>query len=144
MAAFGGVVVSDPLLASQFRLNELCSLKSERRDHRQRVQRWTFKTERKEQGVKMKAAPELVEMDIEELLRLPAEEVLFTLVNYHLQKAGSPREITDFSSDLKDGETYTVLLNVLAPDSCNLSLLDLQDPYDRAKAVLAQAEYQLS
>ncbi|XP_024545636.1 fimbrin-1 [Selaginella moellendorffii] len=96
-------------------------------------------------GVNLKAAPELAEMlndteDIEELLRLPAEKVLLKWVNYHLQKAGFSREITNFSSDLKDGEAYSVLLNVLAPESCDLSPLDLQDPYDRAKAVLAQAE----
>ncbi|EFJ13104.1 hypothetical protein SELMODRAFT_424859 [Selaginella moellendorffii] len=40
--------------------------------------------------------------------RYRAEEVLFKLVNYHLQKAGSPREITDFSSDLKISKIHTI------------------------------------
>jgi plastin-1 len=40
----------------------------------------------------------------------------------------------------QDGEAYTLLLNILAPQTCTLSPLDIKDPLERAKALLIQAD----
>ena len=47
--------------------------------------------------------------------------------------------LTAYTS-LQDGEAYTFLLNILAPQTCSLSPLEVKDPLERAKAVLNQAE----
>ncbi|KAJ7547565.1 hypothetical protein O6H91_08G092300 [Diphasiastrum complanatum] len=96
-------------------------------------------------GVNLKTTPELAEMlddteEVEELLNLPAEKVLLRWMNYHLKKAGYQKEVTNFASDVKDSEAYTVLLHALAPEGCNLTPLNEKDLYERAKAVLVQAE----
>lgn len=96
-------------------------------------------------NVNLKETPELVEMvndteEIEELLNLPADKVLLRWMNYHLKKAGFTKVISNFSSDIKDGEAYTVLLHTLAPQSCELTPLEVKDPFERAKAVLVQAD----
>jgi len=48
--------------------------------------------------------------------------------------------VTNFSSDVKDGENYTVLLNQLAPDLCSRSPLQTRDLLQRAEQVLSNAE----
>ncbi|GLJ26908.1 hypothetical protein SUGI_0526580 [Cryptomeria japonica] len=93
----------------------------------------------------LKKTPELVELiddskDVEELMNLPPDKVLLKWMNFHLQKAGYKRNITNFSSDVKDGEAYAVLLNVLAPEYCSLTTLDTKDPMERANIILSQAE----
>lgn len=52
----------------------------------------------------------------EDLLKLSPEELLLRWFNYQLQRSeykGKP--VTNFSSDIKDSEAYTYLLNVIAP-----------------------------
>eukprot|EP00249_Psilotum_nudum_P023576 c28927_g1_i1 orf=240-2156(+) len=93
----------------------------------------------------LKKTPQLAEIvedkqDVEELLHLPPEKVLLRWMNFHLQKAGYGKVISNFSSDIKDGEAYTILLHALAPENCNLSPLEVDDLLERAKLVLAQAE----
>lgn len=39
--------------------------------------------------------------DIEELINLPPEKILLKWMNYHLQKAGYKKLVSNFSSDLK-------------------------------------------
>lgn len=48
--------------------------------------------------------------------------------------------VTNFSTDVKDGENYTVLLNQLAPDVCSRAPLQTQDLLDRAEQVLQNAD----
>ncbi|GAV87259.1 CH domain-containing protein [Cephalotus follicularis] len=93
----------------------------------------------------LKKTPQLVELvddnnDVEELMGLAPEKVLLKWMNFHLKKAGYKKTITNFSSDLKDGEAYAYLLNVLAPEHCNPSTLDTKDASERAKLVLDHAE----
>ncbi|KAJ6371524.1 hypothetical protein OIU77_001936 [Salix suchowensis] len=40
----------------------------------------------------------------------------------------------------KDGKAYAYLLNILAPDHCNPSMLDTKDPKDRVRVILDHAE----
>ena len=48
--------------------------------------------------------------------------------------------VTNFSSDVKDGENYTVLLNQLAPDLCSRGPLQTRDLLQRAEEVLQNSE----
>ncbi|KAF8410810.1 hypothetical protein HHK36_003347 [Tetracentron sinense] len=93
----------------------------------------------------LKKTPQLVELvddskDVEELMGLAPEKVLLRWMNFHLKKAGYKKPITNFSSDVKDGEAYAFLLNVLAPEHCSPSTLDTKDPTERANLILEHAE----
>ncbi|XP_022158569.1 fimbrin-1-like [Momordica charantia] len=93
----------------------------------------------------LRKTPQLLELiqdggDIEELMNLPPEKILLKWMNFHLQKAGYKKTVSNFSSDLKDGEAYAYLLNVLAPEFCNPSTLATKDRNERAKLVLDHAE----
>ncbi|KAG2682425.1 hypothetical protein I3843_11G191400 [Carya illinoinensis] len=93
----------------------------------------------------LKKTPQLVELvddcnDVEELMSLPPDKVLLKWMNFHIQKAGYKKLVTNFSSDLKDGEAYAYLLNVLAPEHCSPTTLDAKDPTERAKLILDHAE----
>ncbi|XP_075522991.1 fimbrin-1-like [Primulina tabacum] len=93
----------------------------------------------------LRKTPQLVELvedsnDVEELMGLAPEKVLLKWMNFHLKKAGYKKNVTNFSSDLKDGEAYAYLLNVLAPEHCDPTTLDAKDPTERANLVLEHAE----
>ncbi|ONI18252.1 hypothetical protein PRUPE_3G205200 [Prunus persica] len=93
----------------------------------------------------LKKTPQLVELvddskDVEELLGLPPEKVLLKWMNFHLKKAGYEKQVTNFSSDVKDGEAYAYLLNALAPEHSGPAALDKKDPTERANLILEQAE----
>ncbi|KAL1821770.1 hypothetical protein ACET3Z_016639 [Daucus carota] len=85
---------------------------------------------------------ELVEEDqyMEEFSCLAPEEILLKWMNFQLKKAGYEKEVTNFSSDLKDGMAYAHLLNVLAPEHSTTATLEAKSPAERAKLVLEQAE----
>lgn len=93
----------------------------------------------------LKKTPQLLELveddkDVEELISLPPDKVLLKWMNFHLKKAGYEKQVTNFSSDVKDGEAYAYLLNALAPETAGPSALTISDPTERANMVLEQAE----
>ncbi|ESQ36991.1 hypothetical protein EUTSA_v10003006mg, partial [Eutrema salsugineum] len=93
----------------------------------------------------LKKTPQLVELveenqDVEELMGLAPEKLLLKWMNFHLKKAGYEKQVTNFSSDVKDGEAYAYLLNALAPEHSTQVTLEIKDPSERAKKVLEQAE----
>ncbi|XP_059626276.1 fimbrin-2 [Cornus florida] len=93
----------------------------------------------------LKKTPQLVELvddskDVEELMSLPPEKILLRWMNFQLKKAGFKKTVSNFSSDVKDGEAYAHLLNVLAPEHSNPSTLAVKDPLERARLILEHAD----
>lgn len=77
---------------------------------------------------------------LEQFLSLPPEKILLRWFNYHLKNAGSQRRVSNFSGDISDGECYTLLLNQLQPEHCDLSPLKTSDLLQRANQILDSAE----
>lgn len=95
--------------------------------------------------IDIKLHPELYRLleddeTLEQFLRLPPEQILLRWFNYHLKNAKWQRRVTNFSTDVKDGENYTVLLNQLSPESCSRNPLQTRDLLQRAEEVLTNAE----
>lgn len=95
--------------------------------------------------VDIKFHPELYRLleedeSLEQFLRLPPEQILLRWFNYHLKNAGSERRVSNFSKDISDGENYTVLLNQLQPEYCDLSPLKKSDLHERAESILESAD----
>ncbi|VFQ61705.1 unnamed protein product [Cuscuta campestris] len=93
----------------------------------------------------LRKTPQLLELaedsqDVEELLGLSPEKILLKWMNFHLKKVGYKKQVTNFSSDLKDGEAYAHLLNALAPEHGTTSTLDTKDPTERANLILEHAD----
>jgi len=95
--------------------------------------------------IDIKLHPELYRLleddeTLEQFLRLPPEQILLRWFNYHLKNAKWDRRVANFSSDVKDGENYTVLLNQLAPETCSRGPLQTRDLLQRAEEVLQNAD----
>ncbi|KAF2199512.1 plastin-3 [Delitschia confertaspora ATCC 74209] len=95
--------------------------------------------------IDIKLHPELYRLleddeTLEQFLRLPPEQILLRWFNYHLKNAKWNRTVTNFSTDVKDGENYTVLLNQLKPDICSRAPLQTRDLHQRAEQVLENAD----
>ncbi|EHL00434.1 putative Fimbrin [Glarea lozoyensis 74030] len=95
--------------------------------------------------IDIKLHPELYRLleedeTLEQFLRLPPEQILLRWVNYHLKAANWPRRVSNFSTDVKDAENYTVLLAQIAPDHCTRGPLQTRDLHQRAEQVLQNAD----
>ncbi|RAL06217.1 fimbrin [Aspergillus ibericus CBS 121593] len=95
--------------------------------------------------IDIKLHPELYRLleedeTLEQFLRLPPEQILLRWFNYHLKNAKWDRRVSNFSSDVKDGANYTILLNQLAPETCSRLPLQTQDVVQRAEQVLTNAD----
>ena len=73
---------------------------------------------------------------LQDLLKLPPEQILLRWINFHLKEAGSAKRVHNFGPDLADSEAYAVLLKQIDPDGkCATSIL--RETTDRTK----RAEY---
>ncbi|KAB5591427.1 Fimbrin [Ceratobasidium theobromae] len=95
--------------------------------------------------IDLKNHPELYRLleegeTVEDLLRLPPDQLLLRWFNYHLKAAGHKRRVNNFSRDVMDGENYTILLNQLKPAECSRAPLQERDPLKRAEMVLQNAD----
>lgn len=79
---------------------------------------------------------------LDDLRRLTPEQILIRWVNYHLQRAGVDRRLTNFTSDVVDSFCYTHLIHQIAPAGTGTSLgpLQKQGNVNRADAMLKEAE----
>ncbi|KAI5300875.1 Fimbrin, actin-bundling protein [Ascosphaera atra] len=77
---------------------------------------------------------------LDQFLSLPPERILIRWFNYHLKKGKWHRTVSNFSTDVKDGENYTILLNQLAPEVCPLTPLNSADLVERAEYILDNAD----
>ncbi|KAI8331990.1 fimbrin [Choanephora cucurbitarum] len=95
--------------------------------------------------IDIKQHPELYRLledgeTLDDLLKLPPDQILLRWFNYHLKAAGWERRVHNFSKDVADGENYTVLLNQLKPESCSRAPLQERDLHRRAEMILDNAE----
>ncbi|KAJ2017995.1 fimbrin [Coemansia sp. RSA 455] len=96
-------------------------------------------------NIDIKLHPELYRLldegeTLEDFLKLPADAILLRWFNYHLAAAGWPRRVSNFSSDIKDSENYTVLLSQLVPAQCSREPLREHDLTSRAELMLQNAD----
>ncbi|ELU45156.1 Ca2+-binding actin-bundling protein [Rhizoctonia solani AG-1 IA] len=90
--------------------------------------------------IDLKNHPELYRLleegeTVEDLLKLPPDQLLLRWFNYHLRAAGHKR-----NRDVADGENYTILLNQLKPNECSRAPLQERDLLKRAELVLQNAD----
>ncbi|KAI1107077.1 calponin homology domain-containing protein [Jackrogersella minutella] len=96
--------------------------------------------------IDIKLHPELYRLleedeTLEQFLRLPPEQILLRWFNYHLKAAGWQRRVNNFSTDVKDGENYAVLLAQIGRDyGCSRAPLQTRDLLQRAEEVLVDAD----
>jgi len=96
-------------------------------------------------SINLKNHPELIRLlepgeTLEDLLKLPPDMLLLRWFNYHLKNAGYGKKLTNFGKDVQDSEAYTVLLNQLAPNTCDKGALKESDLGTRAAMVLGNAK----
>lgn len=92
-------------------------------------------------SINLKQHPELVRLledgeTLEDLLRLPPEQLLLRWFNYHLKNSGDPKRVKNFSGDVKDSYAYTILLNQIAPNTCSRDPLREDNQTKRAQMCL--------
>ncbi|CAM9625294.1 unnamed protein product, partial [Heterosigma akashiwo] len=51
---------------------------------------------------------------LEAFLSLPPDKILLRWMNYHLEKANSPRRVENFGESIKDSLAYSDLLHQLS------------------------------
>lgn len=96
--------------------------------------------------IDIKLHPELYRLleddeTLEQFLRLPPEQILLRWFNYHLKAANWSRRVSNFSTDVKDGENYAVLLAQIGGEhGCTRAPLQTRDLLQRAEEVLQEAD----
>ncbi|GFS82591.1 plastin-1 [Nephila pilipes] len=97
--------------------------------------------------ISLEHCPGLVQLvnsgeEMSDLMKLSPESILLRWVNYHLERAGTNRRISNFTSDIKDSEIYTHLLKQIAPLDAGVTLEALMksDLLERAEIMLKQAD----
>lgn len=79
---------------------------------------------------------------LDDLRRLTPEQILIRWVNYHLERAGVDRHLSNFTSDVNDSVIYTHLLHQIAPNGSGVGLspLNVHGNVHRAEAMLSEAD----
>lgn len=95
--------------------------------------------------INLKSNPLLIRLledgeDINDLLKLPPDQLLLRWINYHLKQAGHNKKVTNWSGDVKDSVAYTILLNQISPSQCDKNALHEANHDKRAAMVIANSE----
>jgi len=79
---------------------------------------------------------------LDDLRKLSPEQLLIRWVNYHLNRSGCGRQITNLTTDIKDSVVYTHLLYMIAPkeSGVNENALGEHDLRYRAELTLQEAD----
>ena len=73
--------------------------------------------------------------ELEDVQKIPTEEILKRWMNYHLVKAGQSK-IKSLGSDLEDSSSFLYVLNQLDASNCTLDDLDKADDETRAQMAI--------
>jgi len=73
-------------------------------------------------------------------MMLSPEQILIRWVNYHLKRAGCQRQISNFTSDIKDSFAYVHLLHQIAPSDAGVTTAPL-NVYSRVSTVFSTFVY---
>ena len=80
----------------------------------------------------------------DDLSGIPPEQILLRWFNFHLKNAGCNRVVTNFTTDLADGELYATLMHQLAPEKVTITDLEgaliVTDSLARASLIIEMAE----
>ncbi|KAL6067230.1 fimbrin [Balamuthia mandrillaris] len=68
-----------------------------------------------------------------------AEQNLLKWFNAMLTRAGYEGNVRNFGEDIKDATKYVILMNEIAPDLCSKDALSIEEPSNRARAVIDNA-----
>jgi plastin-3 len=79
---------------------------------------------------------------LEELMKLSPEQILIRWVNYHLARSGCGRQISNFTTDIKDSVAYIHLLHQIAPKDAGVTTQaeHVPDLLTRADRMLDEAD----
>jgi plastin-1 len=70
--------------------------------------------------------------ELNDLLKVPPEDILVRWINFHMKAAGQDRVITNLGKDLKDCQALFFVLNQLDKNKCPLTQKDHADELTRA------------
>lgn len=121
-------------------INVDASLIQEKRQHIILGLMWQIIRNQAEAKINLKDNPYIIRLkheneEIGDLLKLSPEDLLIRWFNFHLKNANHHRTVQNFSSDLKDAENYTILLNQLNDKLCDKSGLHMSEK-ERAQKVI--------
>lgn len=79
---------------------------------------------------------------LDDLMMLSPEQILIRWVNYHLKRADCGRQISNFTSDIKDSFAYVHLLHQISPSDAGVGTTPLNesDLMKRAELMLREAD----
>lgn len=60
---------------------------------------------------------------LEEFMKLSPEQILIRWVNFHLERSGCHRRVSNFQGDIKDSIPYIYLIKQIAPSDAGVSTL---------------------
>lgn len=95
-------------------------------------------------SIDLKNCPEIMRLALEgeeltDLVKLPPETILIRWINFHLDKSGVDRRVTNLGKDLSDSKVLLYVLNRLEPSKCSLQGIDEEDNIKRAEIMINNA-----
>lgn len=96
--------------------------------------------------IELKDCPELFRLlndgeTIEDLMKLPPEDILVRWINYHLRQAGQDdKQVKNLGKDLKDSQAMSYVLNQLDKQNCPMTKKDDPDMLERGKGLMNESK----
>lgn len=98
---------------------------------------WQIARQLQTAKIQLKDCPEIMRLakdgeELNDLQKIPPEDILVRWINFHLKAAGQERQITNLGKDLKDLQALFYVLNQLDKSKCPLTHKDHADEIVRA------------